>query len=146
MARAVIVDHGGPVKLNTRASVLLVDDVRDVREMYERYLRFVGMDVSIARDGVEALQAAHFGRHDVIVLDLTMPRMTGWEALAILKRDARTRNIPVIVLTGHVAASTRDEVIDLGADGYATKPCLPEALLAEIRRVLLRPHGRGSAA
>jgi CheY-like chemotaxis protein len=69
-------------------------------------------------------------------MDLMMPRLDGWEAIRRLKRDWRTRRIPIIACTGHVIGSSAERALDAGCDGYITKPCLPADLLAEIRRVL----------
>jgi CheY-like chemotaxis protein len=113
--------------------VLVVDDVRDTREMYERYLRFMGARVGTAVDGVEALGVIALQRPDALVLDLAMPRMTGWEVLRRLRSDRRTRGIPVVVLSGQNA---RESAIEAGADGYLEKPCSPEDLYREILRLL----------
>jgi CheY-like chemotaxis protein len=115
--------------------VLVVDDYADSREMYAVHLSCVGFDVIEAGNGVEALQRAAERAPDVIVMDLSLPIMDGWEATRRLRADARTTGIPVIVLTGHVL-STSDAAKDLGCDALVIKPCLPEALEREIRRVL----------
>jgi two-component system, cell cycle response regulator DivK len=134
------VDIGSPTK-STRAqlSILIVDDVEDTRELYERFMRFQGARVKTAGDGIEALQSVSFERPDVIVLDLAMPRMTGWEAIANLRANPRTRRIPIIALSGQNA---RDEALAAGADSYLEKPCLPSALLTEVQRVLREPGPR----
>ena len=92
-----------------------------------------GVRVIATADGVAGLQAVLWEQPDVIVLDLAMPRMTGWEALQSLKTDPRTRGIPVIVVSGQ---GRREEAMASGADSYCSKPCLPDALLREIQRVL----------
>jgi CheY-like chemotaxis protein len=120
----------------SRLSVLVVDDVEDTRELYERYFQFQGARVLTASDGEAALQAAVTERPDVIVLDLAMPGMTGWEVIRHLKANARTRGIPIVVLSGQCA---RDSALEAGADSYREKPCLPDELLAEVLRVLRPP-------
>jgi CheY-like chemotaxis protein len=107
-------------------SVLIVDDIRDTLRMYGRYFEHKGVRVETAADGIEALRLIAQRRPDVIVLDLAMPRMTGWEVLLDLKRRPETQGIPVIVLSGQNA---EDGALTLGADVYLEKPCLPEALL-----------------
>src|SRR4051812_7019627 len=81
--------------------VLVVDDFPDNRDMYMQYLEFCGMRVAEAQNGHEALQQAFELLPDLIVMDLSLPGLDGWEATRRLKADARTRAIPVIALTGH---------------------------------------------
>ena len=78
---------------------------------------------------------------DLIVMDLSLPIMDGWEATKRLRADARTTSIPVIVLTGHALSGTSDAAKNLGCDAFVVKPCLPEALEREIRRLLEQPAG-----
>jgi CheY-like chemotaxis protein len=73
-------------------------------------------------------------------MDLALPRMDGWEATRRLKADARTRHIPVVALTGHALAGHADGAREAGCDAFVTKPCLPDALVAEIRRLLDQPR------
>jgi len=112
--------------------VLVVEDVEDAREMYRHFFDFHGMDVATAPDGQAALQAVSVARPDVIVLDLAMPRMTGWEVIRSLKGRARTRDIPILAVSG---VGTAHSALDAGADGFLEKPCLPDRLLAEVLRV-----------
>jgi CheY-like chemotaxis protein len=114
-------------------SVLIVDDIADTRHLYQHYFEWQGLRVISAADGIAGLQAVLWESPDVIVLDLAMPRMTGWEVLESLKADARTRGIPVIVLSGQ---GQREQAIVKGADSYCSKPCLPDALLHEVQRVV----------
>lgn len=120
-------------------SVLVVDDVEDAREMYRRFLDFHGMRVVTAPDGLAALQAVSVEAPDVIVLDLAMPRVSGWEAIRTLKRRARTRTIPIIALSGQ---GTRESALNAGADSFLEKPCLPHELLAEVLRLVDEPGRR----
>ena len=131
-----------------RPLVLLVDDDADTLEMYAIYLGTGGFRVLMAPNGVEAIETAQREHPDVIVMDLMMPRLDGWEATRRLKGDGRTRRIPIIACTGGNAfGSSAERALDAGCDGYLTKPCLPADLLAEVRRVLppssqLRPGPR----
>jgi CheY-like chemotaxis protein len=84
--------------------VLIVDDFEDNREMYAEYLSYSGYRVEQASDGEQAVELAQRIRPDVVVMDLSLPVMDGWEATRRLKSDPRTRNIPVIALTGHSLA------------------------------------------
>jgi two-component system cell cycle response regulator DivK len=122
--------------------VLLVDDFADNREMYAEFLEFAGMRVAQAENGHEALERAFALLPDLIVMDLSLPGLDGWEATRQLKRDARTKAIPVIALTGHALAGHSQGAIDAGCDAFVTKPCLPERLFEEIQRMLatVRPN------
>jgi two-component system, cell cycle response regulator DivK len=131
----------GRVGGSVRLSVLVVDDVEDTRELYQRYFEFQGARVITAGDGVAALQAAVFDRPDVIVLDLAMPGMTGWEVIRSLKNSPMTKRIPIVVLSGQGA---RDTALQAGADSYREKPCLPDDLLAEVLRLLRQPRPSSS--
>jgi CheY-like chemotaxis protein len=116
--------------------VLLVDDYPDAREMYSEYLRFAGFDVVQASNGIEALQQAIDTSPDIVLMDLSLPVMDGWEATRRLKADARTASIPVVAVTGHSLAGVAEKARRLGCASFVTKPCLPEDLVREIRRVL----------
>jgi two-component system cell cycle response regulator DivK len=129
------VDRDAPARL----SILIVDDVDDTRELYERFMQFQGARVTTARDGLEALQSVTFDKPDVIVLDLAMPRMTGWETIRNLRANRATAAIPIIVVSGQRA---KEEALEAGADSYLEKPCLPNELLTEVLRVLREPTRR----
>jgi len=116
--------------------VLVVDDFADNREMYSEYLSFSGYDVIEARNGKEAVDAAQARLPDIIIMDLSLPVMDGWEATRRLKADDRTRRIPVVALTGHALAGHSKGAKDAGCDSFLAKPCLPDQLVAEIRRML----------
>lgn len=119
-----------------RPRVLLVDDYPDAREMYSEYLDFSGFEVIEAANGMEALQRAADEAPDIILMDLSLPVMDGWEATRRLKSDPRTANIPVVALTGHALAGISEGARKAGCDAFVTKPCLPEDLVKEIRKVL----------
>jgi CheY-like chemotaxis protein len=120
----------------TSPLVLIVDDYQDAREMYAEYLEFSGFRVAEARNGLEALEKAFALRPSVILMDLSLPVMDGWEATRRLKSDARTRSIPVVALTGHALDGSSRGAQDIGCDAYVTKPCLPDELVQEVQRVL----------
>jgi two-component system cell cycle response regulator DivK len=123
-------------KKTARPCVLLVDDYPDAREMYSEYLQFSGFDVVEAANGMEALQSAIDRSPDIILMDLSLPVMDGWEATRRLKADERTASIPVVALTGHALAGISEGAKRAGCDAFVTKPCLPEDLVKEIRRIL----------
>lgn len=119
-----------------RKRVLLVDDYPDARDMYRVYLTFAGFEVLEAANGVEAIQIASDNPPDIILMDLSLPVMDGWEATRRLKSDPRTADIPVVALTGHALAGISEGARAAGCDAFVTKPCLPDDLVREIRKVL----------
>jgi len=119
-----------------RPLVLVVEDYQDAREMYAAYLQFSGYGVAEAANGIEAVEKTLELLPDIVLMDLALPRMDGWEATRRLKADARTRHIPVVALTGHALAGHAEGAREAGCDAFVTKPCLPDALVAEIKRLL----------
>jgi CheY-like chemotaxis protein len=126
-----------------RQLVLVVEDYQDAREMYAAYLQFSGFDVAEASNGIEAVEKATELLPDIVLMDLALPRMDGWEATRRLKGDARTRHIPIVALTGHALAGHAEGAREAGCDSFVTKPCLPDALVAEIRRLLDQSSSNG---
>jgi two-component system, cell cycle response regulator DivK len=126
--------------------VLVVEDYQDAREMYAAYLQFSGYRVAEATNGVEAIEQANELMPDIILMDLALPKMDGWEATRRLKEAEQTRHIPIVALTGHALAGHAEGARQAGCDSFVTKPCLPDALVAEIKRMLgSREHGGGAA-
>jgi CheY-like chemotaxis protein len=121
-----------------RPLVLVVDDYQDAREMYAEYLSFSGFRVAEAANGLEALEKAFELRPDFILMDLSLPGLDGWAATRQLKDDDRTKDIPVVALTGHALAGASDGARQAGCDAFVTKPCLPDELVLEVKRVLER--------
>ncbi len=117
--------------------VLLVDDNDDMRELYAHMLRSAGFEVRCAADGDEALAGAA-DRPAVIIMDLAMPGLNGWEATRRLKTDERTKDIPIIVLTAHALDHYRDVAIAAGCDAFLSKPCAIEDLVGAVRHALAR--------
>jgi CheY-like chemotaxis protein len=116
--------------------ILVVDDYQDAREMYAEYLQFTGFRVAEAKNGNEAVEQALALLPDLILMDLSLPGMDGWEATRVLKADSRTRNIPIVALTGHALAGSSEGAKKAGCDAFVTKPCLPDDLVVEVRRML----------
>jgi CheY-like chemotaxis protein len=121
--------------------ILLVDDYPDALDMWGLYLRSVGYDVDTAADGLEALDHAHRGHPDAIVLDLQMPGITGYEAAQHLRSAEDTCDIPLIAATGYSHVAQLEEARQCGFDAILLKPCEPAELVAEIERVL-KEHRR----
>lgn len=118
--------------------ILIVDDVADNRDVYAQFLSFKGFKVALAGNGQEALDKASQLRPDLIVMDLTMPVMNGWEATRRLKGNISTKHIPVVVLTAHAHKDMAEGVMETGCDGFLVKPCPPDELVTEIVRILDR--------
>jgi two-component system cell cycle response regulator DivK len=116
--------------------VLVVDDYQDAREMYAEYLTFSGFRVAEAANGADAVQQAIDLSPDIILMDLSLPGMDGWEATRRIKLDARTKHIPIIALTGHALPGVSTSAKDAGCDAFIIKPCLPDAVVSEVRRLL----------
>jgi two-component system, cell cycle response regulator DivK len=127
-ARAIERRHARPV-------VLLVDDLADQRELYRQYLDFAGYEVVMARDGFEAVDRALHVHPDVIIMDLAMPGLDGFETTQRLKVLEATRGIPVIALTAH-GELPREWALTAGCSAYLKKPCYPHDLALEISAVL----------
>jgi len=108
--------------------VLVVDDFKDVREMYVDYLRYLGFDAEGAVDGRDAVRKTLAHRQSLVVMDLAMPVLDGWEATRILRADRRTRDIPIVVLTGHAQPEHIARAREMGANEVIEKPCEPAAL------------------
>ena len=126
----------------TRPLILVVDDYEDAREMYAEYLEFSGFRVAEARNGNDAVAQAFLLRPDLILMDLSLPGMDGWEATRLLKADDRTKHIPVVALTGHALAGASEGARKAGCDSFVTKPCLPDELVVEVRRMLSTVRNR----
>ena len=126
--------------------VLVVDDFQDNREMFAEFLSLSGFRVAEASTGREAIDRGFELLPDVILMDLSLPELDGWEATRQLKNDPRTRHIPIVALTGHALADHSREAREAGCDAFITKPCLPEVLVVEIRRMLDRRPSNGAKA
>ena len=116
--------------------ILVVDDYQDAREMYAEYLQYSGFRVAEAKNGNEAVAQARSLKPDLILMDLSLPGMDGWEATRVLKADDETRHIPIVALTGHALAGASEGARKAGCDSFVTKPCLPDDLVVEVRRML----------
>jgi CheY-like chemotaxis protein len=117
-------------------SLLIVDDNEDSREAYAEYLRLSGVTVSCSSSAVEGLTTATSSPPDLIVMDLHMPGMDGWDATKRLKAGPETRAIPVLVLSADAFPEARRRAAEAGADAYCIKPIDPQQLLGEIRRTI----------
>ena len=124
------------------ALVLIADDNYDARDIYGTYFEYCGFRVATAIDGHEVVTKAHELHPDVILLDLSMPGMDGWQAARALRADPATAVIIIIALTGHAMKGSDRIAYEAGCDRYLIKPCLPDAAVAAVRDVLAARAGR----
>ena len=132
-------------------TVLLVEDNEDNRIVYSTILRHFGYTVTEALNGEEGIAKARTEKPDLILMDISIPDVDGWEATIVLKADPLTRAIPIIAVTAHVLPGDERRSMEAGCDGYLAKPVSPGALIAEVDRrfgrtsnPLFTPRGGGS--
>lgn len=116
--------------------ILLVDDYPDAVEIWGMYLRAQGYAVETAENGLAAVEQAARLVPDIVILDLELPGITGFEAARRLRNSNRTRHIPLIAATGYSHVKQLNQARDCGFDSIIVKPCEPSALVAEIERLL----------
>lgn len=118
------------------AKILLVEDNEMNRDMLGRRLQRRGYEVLIAVDGAEGVDKAQTDGPDLILMDMSLPVMDGWEATRRIKAASNTRSIPIIALTAHAMSGDRDKTLEAGCDDYETKPIEFDRLLAKIETQL----------
>src|SRR5258705_424343 len=128
------------------AKILLVEDNEMNRDMLSRRLERKGYEVIIAIDGGEGVEMAHSQTPDLILMDMSLPVLDGWEATRRLKAAPETAGIPVIALTAHAMASDREKALEAGCDDYDTKPIELPRLLGKIETWLASAGTRTSEA
>jgi two-component system cell cycle response regulator DivK len=120
-------------------TILLVEDNELNRDMLSRRLVRKGYHVIIAVDGLQGVEMAATDTPDLVLMDMSLPLMTGWEATRLLKSSPRTRDIPIIALTAHAMSSDREEALEAGCDDFDTKPIELDRLLDKMTRLLTAP-------
>lgn len=123
------------------ATILLVEDNEMNRDMIARYLEYNTYAVLTAIDGMEAIELAQTSMPDLILMDISLPKLDGWEATRRIKSDPQTSRIPVIALTAHAMASDRQTSLEAGCDDYEAKPIDFARLLNKIRAQLVARPG-----
>ena len=122
-----------------RASrILVVEDEPDVAELIRYHLSRDGYDVTLTASGADALARAHDAPPELVLLDVMVPQLNGWEVCRRLKQDLHTRRVPIIMVTGRAEEGDKVLGFELGADDYVTKPFSPRELLARVRAVMRR--------
>ncbi len=129
-----------PVAATTQSDevpkIMVVDDSLTVRKVTSRNLNRYGMAVSMAKDGIEALEQIRANRPDLMLVDIEMPRMDGYELTSQIRSNAATRDIPIVIITSRAGSKHKDKAMELGADAYLTKPYQEEELLANVQALL----------
>jgi CheY-like chemotaxis protein len=126
----------------TNNKILLVEDNEDNLLIYSTILRYFDFEVIEARDGCAGVDMARSDMPDLILMDVSIPLMDGWEATRRLKADPMTAHIPIIALTAHALATDQQKATEAGCDGYIAKPAEPRVVLAAVRSHL----GKAAAA
>ena len=121
--------------------ILLVEDNELNRDMLSRRLARKGYEVLLAEDGAKGVAAAAAERPDLVLMDMSLPVLDGWEATRLLKAAPETRSIPVIALTAHAMSSDREKALEAGCDDYDTKPVELPRLPEKIERLLRAAPG-----
>ncbi len=120
------------------AKILIAEDERDIRELVTFTLNFAGYEVVAASNGEEAIQLVEREMPDLVILDVRMPRMTGYEACALIKNNPKTAHIPVVFLSAKGQEAEIQTGLQAGADEYLLKPFAPDQLIAHVQRMLAR--------
>ena len=116
--------------------LLLIEDNEESRDGLSRHLRRKGFEVLVSADGRQGLEAVRSGAPDLVLMDMSLPVLDGWEATRQLKADPHTRHIPVIALTAHAMAGDREKALAAGCDDYDTKPVELARLLEKMQKLL----------
>lgn len=119
-------------------SILLVDDDPDLLLLLSKMLSRIGAATAIAETGTQGLKMLNQGAYDLVILDLMLPDMSGFDVLKTMRQDDRHDRVPVIILSALADPDTISKGLELGADGYLTKPYLPNTLTSRVRAVLAR--------
>ena len=120
------------------AKILIAEDERDIRDLITFTLRYAGHEVIEASNGEEALALAHQAKPNLVLMDVRMPRMTGYDACRALKADEETRDIPVVFLSAKGQESEVQTGLEVGASDYILKPFSPDQLTKRVAEILAR--------
>jgi len=134
--RAQAGPESGPARIIGR--VLIIEDERDVAELMCYHVTKEGYDATVASKGIDGIRLAQELRPDLILLDIMVPELNGWEICRRLKQDPETVGIPIVMVTGRVEEGDKVLGLEMGADDYVTKPFSPRELVARIRAVRRR--------
>ena len=131
--------EGGEVPPSERRTILLVDDDHDARAIFGTLFEIEGFDVLHAADGATAVEVVRNSRPDVVLLNLVMPRMSGYQVLRSIRADDETAEIPCLLFTGDARHEQMGKALMHGADGFVTKPAEPRTVLMMVQQLLEDP-------
>jgi CheY-like chemotaxis protein len=120
------------------SKILVAEDERDIRDLVAFTLRFAGHEVVVATNGEEAIQTALQSNPDLILMDVRMPRMTGYEACKVMKSNPDLKDIPVVFLTARGQESEIQQGLEAGAEEYLLKPFAPDQLTTRVKAILVK--------
>ena len=132
--------------MQQKKKILIVDDEKQLLSLVSLHMRMSGYDVLLASDGDEALAIAREKKPDLIILDLMLPKMDGWEVCKRLRTESKIGDIPVIMLTARSETGDKLKGFECGADDYVTKPFSPRELVVRVKRVLARADNGSSVS
>ena len=124
--------------ISQKKKILVVDDEKDLTALVSLHMKMAGYEVLSASNGEKALVVARQEKPDLIILDLMLPKIDGWEVCRRLRQDPEIKNVPVIMLTARAETEDKLKGFEAGADDYVTKPFSPRELVARVKRVLAR--------
>ena len=117
--------------------ILIIDDNEENRDALSRRLQRRGFQVVLAEDGLEGMEKVRLEKPDIVLMDMNMPKLDGWEATRQLKADPATRNVPIIAVTSHAMSGDRERSLEVGCADYHTKPVEMAKLLGQIEAILV---------
>jgi len=128
-----------------KRKILIVDDEKELVKLITFHMTIAGYDVLSAKNGIEALEICEQEKPDLVILDIMLPGIDGWEACRRLRQNPKTINIPIIILSALSEIDDKLKGFNLGTDDYVTKPFSPRELVVRVKRVLLRSENKASA-
>jgi len=129
----------------TKKRVLIVDDEKELVKLITFHITIAGYDVLSAKNGIEALEICEQEKPDLVILDIMLPRIDGWEVCRRLRQNPKTRNMPIIMLSALSEIDDKLKGFNLGIDDYVTKPFSTRELVVRVKRVLIRSENKVSA-
>jgi chemosensory pili system protein ChpA (sensor histidine kinase/response regulator) len=131
-----VVEEVAPVIVTDRKTIMVVDDSITIRKVTERMLKRYGIDVVLAKDGVDATNQLQDAIPDMMLLDIEMPRMDGFEVASYVRNDERLKNIPIIMITSRTGSKHKEKAMEIGVNQYLGKPFQEEELVSNINAIL----------